>query len=194
MKRFTMFTMIVAIIAAAFIFTSCSGTKESADRIQTRQSETSFSEAQREIGLPNVVNWTQRKTLRDIFELCDKENLICYAYFWSPYLGKMFYLGRCLGYGIPFSAQFTNPEKVVQGDHELGYNLAGRINYPMKKPQADPNGLFMPTSSAATWVIMIDEENNPRPIYAEPELVVSPFPFPDWLVVKGPENLTPIAE
>jgi len=35
---------------------------------------------------------------------------------------------------------------------------------------------------------MLDEKNNPRPIYAEPELVVSPYAFPDWLVVKGPDG------
>jgi len=45
-------------------------------------------------------------------------------------------------------------------------------------PQADPNGLFMPTSSSATWLMMIDPETNkPRPVYIEPEIVVSPFPL-----------------
>lgn len=67
MKRFTMFTMIVAMIAMAFMFTSCGVSKESADRIQTKQSETAFDEAQRQIGFPNIVNWMQRKTLRDIY-------------------------------------------------------------------------------------------------------------------------------
>jgi len=43
-------------------------------------------------------------------------------------------------------------------------------------PQADPNGLFMPTSSSATWLMMIDPETNkPRPVYIEPEIIVSPF-------------------
>jgi hypothetical protein len=45
-------------------------------------------------------------------------------------------------------------------------------------PQADPNGLFMPTSSSATWLMMIDPKTNkPRPVYVEPEIVVSPFPL-----------------
>lgn len=189
MKRFTMYNMIamIAVIAIMFISTSCFDSKESADRIQTKQSETAFGEAQREIGMPNIVNWMQRKTLKEIYELCDQEKLICYAYLFNPFQGKLLYLGRCLGYGIPFSAQFTNPEKVVQGDHELGYDIAGRVNYPMKKPQADPNGLFMPTSSSATWVILIDEEGNPHTVYMEPNLVVSPIPMPDWMVIKGPE-------
>jgi len=190
MKRFTMFNMIamIAVIAIMFMSTSCLESKESADRVQTKQTEAMLSEAQREIGLPNITNWMQRKTLRDIYEICDREDLILYAYLFNPFQGKLLYLGRSLGYGIPFSAQFTNPEKIVHGDKELGYNLAGKINYPMKKPQADPNGLFMPTSSSATWLILLDEKNEPRVLYVEPNLIVSPAPMPDWLVIKGPET------
>lgn len=44
-------------------------------------------------------------------------------------------------------------------------------------PQADPNGLYMPTSSSATWLLMLDAKNNPRPVYIEPEIVISPFPL-----------------
>ncbi len=90
MKRFTMFNIItmIAVVAMIFMFTGCFKAKESADRIQTKQSETAFDEAQRLIGHPNIVNWMQRKTLKEIFELCDQENLICYAYFWSPYLAR----------------------------------------------------------------------------------------------------------
>lgn len=178
-------TMIV-VIMVAFVFISCDETEESSDRIQTKQTETLLAEAQRQIGLPNIVNWQQRKTLKEILELCDKEDLVCYAYLWNPFQGKLLYLGRCLGYGIPFSAQFTNPEKIVHGDHELGYDIAGRVNFPMKKPQADPNGLYMPTSSSATWVMLLDKEGKPRTVYMEPNLVVSPFEMPDWMVVKGP--------
>ena len=99
-----------------------------------------------------------------IIELCDKENLICYAYIKSDYQGKLFFIGKCVGYGIPFSAQYTNPER---------YEINGAT-----LPQPDPNGLFMPTSSSATWLMMIDPKTNkPRPVYIEPEIVVSPFPL-----------------
>ena len=45
-------------------------------------------------------------------------------------------------------------------------------------PQADPNGLFMPTGLSATWLMMIDPKTHePRPVYIEPEIIVSPFPL-----------------
>jgi hypothetical protein len=44
------------------------------------------------------------------------------------------------------------------------------------KPQPEPNGLFMPDNVSATWILCLDEENSGvRPVYSEPELIVSPF-------------------
>lgn len=40
------------------------------------------------------------------------------------------------------------------------------------------NGLFMPQGLSATWLMMIDPQTNePRPVYVEPEIIVSPFPL-----------------
>ena len=100
-----------------------------------------------------------------------KEDLICYAYIKSDYNGTLHFIGKCIGFGIPFSAQFTNPEKPIMGG-KITYRDTNTI------PQADPNGLFMPTSSSATWLMMVDPTTNePRPVYIEPEIVVSPFPL-----------------
>lgn len=144
-----------------------SSKRPESDKIQQEQSESLFMEAQRQIGMPNMVNFQQRKLMKMIMELCDKEDLICFAYIKSDYSGKLNFIGKCVGYGIPFSAQFTNPEKLVWGSSGRGYHSL---------PQADPNGLFMPTSSSATWLIMIDPKTNQgRPVYIEPEIVVSPF-------------------
>lgn len=154
---------------------SCATRVKTSDAIQRNASEVMLSEAQKEVGMPNITHYTQRKTLKMIQELCDKEDLICYAYLQCQMTGKLVFIGKCIGYGVPFSAQFTNPEKLVEGDKELGFDLTGYLNYVMSMPQADPNGLFMPTSSSATWVVMLDKENNPRVVYIEPEIVISPF-------------------
>lgn len=134
------------------------------DAKQREQTEMLMSEAQRQVGMPGIVNFQQRKLMKMVYELCDKEDLICYAYIKSDYHGKLFYIGQCVGFGIPFSAQFTNPEKYLYEGTTI--------------PQPDPNGLFMPTSSSATWLMMIDPKTKePRPVYLEPEIVVSPFPL-----------------
>lgn len=155
---------LVGIICMFFLFTAESCETGDTDDIQRRQTEQLVSEAQRQVGMPNIVNFQQRKLMKMIFELADKEDLICYAYIKSDYQGKLLFIGKCIGFGVPFSAQYTNPEKYEYNGATL--------------PQPDPNGLFMPTSSSATWLMMIDPKTQePRPVYLEPEIVVSPFPL-----------------
>jgi len=155
-------SLIALMCLSLFFLMGVSECNNSTDDKQRKQTESLMAEAQRQVGMPNIINFQQRKTMKMIYELTDKENLITYAYIKSDYQGKLFFIGKCIGYGVPFSAQYTNPER---------YYLNGAT-----VPQADPNGLFMPTSSSATWLMMIDPKTNkPRPVYIEPEIVVSPF-------------------
>lgn len=147
-----------------FSLSSC-GTDNTYDDNQQEKTEKVMQEADAQIGLPNIVNFQQKKLFKMILEECDKEDLVCYVYLHSQYTGKLVFIGKCIGYGIPFSAQFTNPDKLVWRTRGGWHNL----------PQADPNGLFMPTSSSATWLMMLDKDNKPRVVYLEPEIVVSPF-------------------
>lgn len=164
------------LILVALLSACDSSSKKNADAIQTEQTMQAMEEAQRQVGMPNIVNFQQRKLMKMIQEECDRENLICYAYIKSDYSGKLIFIGKCIGYGVPFSAQYTNPERIVEADHQLGKVVSGY--HFMTLPQPDPNGLFMPTSSSATWLLMIDPDTNkPRPVYIEPEIVVSPFPL-----------------
>lgn len=166
---------IIVVLVGLMVLVSCEDwerEKNTVDAIQKQQTEQLVSEAQRQVGMPNIVNFQERKLMKTIFELRDKENLVCYAYIKSDYQGKLVFIGKCIGYGIPFSAQFTNPERPYRfynGSAE-GFSL----------PQPDPNGLFMPTSSSATWLMMIDpKDGKVHPVYLEPEIVVSPFPLPE---------------
>jgi len=162
---------IIAAVALGVINGDKTIAPASSDKVQAIATEQALTEANSQIGMPNIANWQQKKTLKMIYELCDQEDLICYAYLKSDYTGELTFLGKCVGYGIPFSAQYTNPEKVATVD---GGQYGAKNPYNL--PQADPNGLFMPTSSSATWVILINPETNePQVAYVEPELVVSPF-------------------
>lgn len=141
----------------------------SVDDKQEARTEQLMKEVDRQVGMPNIINFQQKKIMKMIFEESDREDLVAYAYIKSDYQGKLVFIGKCIGYGVPFSAQYTNPQRYVVNGATL--------------PQADPNGLFMPTSSSATWLLMIDPKTNkPRPVYIEPEIVVSPFPLKDGVM------------
>ena len=158
----------VSVIFVLFVLGGCKR-EPSSDKLQRQQTEASMKQMNAQVGMPNIVNYQQKKLMKLIYELNDKADLINYAYIKSDYQGKLMFIGKCIGYGIPFSAQYTNPDKIAASYSSGGFAIL---------PQADPNGLFMPVSSSATWLMMINPKTKePSVVYFEPELVVSPFPL-----------------
>lgn len=162
--------ILTSVVAITLIFASCDKRKRSnsTDRAITEQSEKLQEEANKQIGLPNVVNFQEKKLMKMIYELRDQENVITHTYLMNEIKGEVGqYLGKSLGYGVPYSTQFSNPEKQVHGAGTNGRSAAFT-------KQAEPNGLFVPEGLSATWVFLIDEQGNPRPTYVEPAIIVSP--------------------
>lgn len=138
--------------------------KNSSDNIQRKQSEQILKEATAQTGMPSVKNFRERKLMKQIIEMRDRSDLITYTYTFSEMTGEKKFFAKTIGFGIPFSTQYTSPEKVI-----------GRYDNRITVPQADPNGLFAPSSSDATWIIVIDKDGNGVPVYMEPKIIVSPF-------------------
>lgn len=163
MRKFLTLVLIIG------LFGSCkeSGFNQSADKQQQKQTEQSLREANNQIGMPAIVNFQERKLFKQILELRDQESLITYCYLVNEINGKIGqFLGKGIGYGIPAATQFTNPMK------EAANGINGKWG---ALPQADPNGLFMPTSTSATWYMLLDEKGVPHPVYIEPLIIVSPI-------------------
>jgi len=159
----------VALIGAVCVLTvmGCGSRDPSTDTTMRKQTESAFKEANAQIGMPAIKNFQERKLAKMIFELRDQEKLICWAYIVNHMTGELIFIGKCIGFGLPYSVQYTNPMKIV-----------GNCNCRRTLPQADPNGLFMPDGLSATWLMMIDKSTgDPRPVYVEPQILVSPFPL-----------------
>lgn len=158
-----------AILMICVFLCGCSPviTKNS-DKVMAEQTEMAMQEANAQIGMPAIKNFQERKLAKMIFELRDREDLICYAYIVNAMKGELVYIGKCLGFGLPYSVQYTNPEVIADSLYQGGYAIL---------PQADPNGLFMPEGLSATWLMMLDKNGEPHPVYVEPEIMVSPFPL-----------------
>lgn len=143
--------------------------QKSSDTTMTQATEKAMHEANAQTGFPSIINFKEKKDLKMLYELRDQSDLICYAYIVAGYTGKLVFLGKCIGYGLPYSVQFSNPEKVLV---ERNSSTAGDIPYTV--PQPEPNGLFMPEGLSATWLMMLDGDTV-KPVYVEPEIIVSPF-------------------
>lgn len=145
----------------------CSG-ENTTDTSQTQATERMLSEANRQVGMPNITNFTERKLAKSILELRDSEGLRTWTYI-VDLNGELHFLTESIGYGLPYSVQFTNPQRPYHR-----YSNSGAASFAL--PQPDPNGLFMPEGLSATWILAATEDG-PKPLYVEPEIVVSPFPL-----------------
>jgi hypothetical protein len=141
----------------------CSGLSE-ADRQLARQTREASSEGARQVGFPGINNFTEKRLLRQLYELRDQQDLATHTYI-IDLQGRLHHLCESIGYGMPFSAQFSNPEVFVDTIGEGG-NMV---------PQPEPNGLWVPDSTSATWVICASPDGEFTPLYVEPAIVVSPF-------------------
>ena len=153
----------------ALILASCDE-QPTSDQVQREQQEKILQEGTRELGMPAIKNFQEKKTLKWIFELRDDAKILNYAYAFSEVTGKFIFIGKCIGFPIPYCTQYTNPQKVERYYTGVYQSL----------PQADPNGLFSPSSADGTWVLLVNPKTGePKPMYMEPKVTVTPFPLPD---------------
>ena len=116
------------------------------------------------ISLPNISNYFERSQLKTIYELRDDPKLICYWYTKSNMTGKWVYEGKCMGYGIPYSASMTSPDKIDYKDY---HESCGTVS------QAEPNGIYTNgLSTSATWILALNDEGEINPVYVEQEICV----------------------
>ena len=85
-----------------------------------------------------------------------------YSYVQSEFTGKVLWSCPSLGYPLPYSTQLTNPSQIVE--YSGGHSQV--------LPQNEPNGLFPPPSSEATWVPCVDEHGSITPVYEEKRVTV----------------------
>lgn len=136
---------------------SCGGNP--ANERQAEQMKQTLAEAEARVGPPGITNYTERRFFKQILELRDGE-IATWSYY-MDFTGSLHFLCKSIGYGLPYSTQYTNPEV--------------RVYTAMSLPQVDPNGLFMPEGVAATWITCVGDKGKPEVVYWEPDLVVSPF-------------------
>ncbi len=157
-KILTVCFMFVVFIGMTGCFEPDTDTKEKYKQEQLLQ------EGAAQAGLPAITRFTDKKLLKMILEKRDQANLQTWTYLVAEQTGKLVFLGRSMGYGVPAATQYTNPMKYYMNGATL--------------PQADPNGLFSPASAEGTWIMMLNPNGKgTEPVYIEPRIIVSPFPL-----------------
>lgn len=162
MFRFTIFIGFIL----GMLVAGCVENTENSDQKQRKEQERLSEQSHMSVGMPAIVNFQEKRVLKNILELRDTEiKTITYTQDMNGILHK---LCDSIGYGVPYGTQYTNPMRLAGHDNS-GYALVAI-------PQADPNGLFSPPTAEGTWVLCFNKETkNVSPIYVEPRIIVSPF-------------------
>lgn len=161
----------------------------------TRQADatrTSMDAADREIGMPRIANFSQRKLLKNAYEDMDQTTLT-YVYTQSAYDGKFICLGQAVGYGVSLGTSFTAPTfpQYIWTKTGTGDDVKSGGIYEQAQPE--PNGLYMPDSGAATIVNLVDPaDGHAHTAIIEPNVITSPSKLPAAAVsVQCPGDVDP---
>lgn len=136
-----------------------------AERLATQKITTEMS---RSVGMPGISNFTEKRLLKELYELRDQADLSTYSYT-QDMNGHLHFICNSIGYGLPASTQYSNPQAWVHGP------VGGSME---KMPQAEPNGLFVPEGLHATFVLCSKGDTGKvDPMYVEQDVIVSLFPL-----------------
>ena len=158
MKKFVLSLIMVVMLLCGL--TACGKLSE-----ENQYTEDLMTQAYDTVGFPNVSNYFERSQLKEIYELRDNPNLICYWYTKNDMTGKWIYQGTCIGYGIPYTTSMTASEDLQRTETPSGFSYD-------VKPLAEPNGLYASPSTSATWILTRDDTGDIKPMYVESEITV----------------------
>lgn len=175
-KSFVLISCVTIILCA---LTGC-GQRETASSKENAYTQDLMEQANDAVGYPDITNFFERSQLKEIYELRDNPNLICYWYTKSDITGKWIYQGECIGYGIPYGSSITQTETMQNAAlpalDMLGNDKSYNQYFTEILPQAEPNGLYNNgITTSATWILVPDSEGNIKHTYVESEITVSQY-------------------
>lgn len=182
-KIFALTTILVLMVV---IMTGCGETEEN------QYTKQLMNQAYDAVGFPDVSNYFERAQLKEIYELRDDPNLICYWYTKNDISGKWIYQGKCIGYGIPYTTSMTASESLQRIETSMGAEWE-------VVPLAEPNGLYASPSTSATWILSVNEDGEITPIYVESEITVAQNKMAarlceEWSLTDDYDNMSDKAE
>lgn len=178
------------VAAAALSLTACEVSTDPAAARQAKATVTAMNAADREVGMPRIKNFAQRKLLKNAYEDMDQTTL---TYVYTQALdGKFICLGQAVGYGVSMGTQFTASQypQWIAGTGGGDSSDVARGTYMIDQPE--PNGLYSPSTGEATIVNLIGQDGVAHTAVMEPRIVTTPGKLPASAVsVPCPGDIDP---
>lgn len=103
-------------------------------------------------------DWSLERSLMIQLYVARNTSLSTFSYHYNDYLGIIGWSCDSIGMPIPGGTQLTNPESADYYSNGAGYVVL---------PQAEPNGLYSPDTSAGTYVMCVNDDGTVSPEYHE---------------------------
>jgi hypothetical protein len=116
---------LLLLTAAVFVLYGCDEAQPSVDRLQREAQEKTLSEANAQVGMPEIINFQEKRMMKTLYELRDTA-IATHAYIVNSMQGCLVYLGPAIGYGMPYATQYSNPTVTkwngqgAQSEHPAG--------------------------------------------------------------------------
>ena len=153
-------------VIGAVLFAGCQSTpsQETKDKEAVQQQQSQYAKGQ---PVP-AFNWSlERDLLIKLYNLRNQK--VSTHSVWRSDYGIV--EGSCtsMGYGLPYDTSITNPLQAAWRS-----STSGRAGVALG--QAEPNGVFASTNTAATWVMCLNPSGAIEPHYVESKVTVYPYP------------------
>lgn len=159
MKRYT--SIFILFLVMAVLLSACGGSES-----QNRQEREAVNKQQSQYAIGQPVPAYDFSLERDLLiKLYNLRNdRVATHSVWRADFGMI--EGDCpsMGYGLPYDTSLTNPWVSY-------YSSASSVAV----GQAEPNGIFASTNTAATWVMCVSEAGLIEPHYIETKVTVYPY-------------------
>jgi hypothetical protein len=164
MKKLLLALPLIALLAAC----DPPPAHQSSTEIERKKQEEMTKQGVTTVGFPAVVNFSEKRMMKDIIELRDQMKPT-YTYI-VDMNGRTHKLCDSLGYGLPYATQYTNPQQ------DTFYTTSSSQHVVLAN--ADPNGLYSPASADGTWVMCLNPNTKrAEPQYIEPRIVTTTYPL-----------------
>lgn len=141
--------------------------RATAEQQASRQQEDISQRAQAEVGIYTPTHFTRKRLANRIGQMLDDPSLATISYA-QGIDGKLRCIGHTIGFPLPGGTQTTAPTKWdTPPDHYEGYQS-------QQVPQAEPDQLYSPSSSAGTWLLITTRAGGTQPVYFEGNVATFP--------------------
>lgn len=145
----------------------CTWWDDPSTELEHSQQEQLAMQSLKTVGMPNITLFSEKEMMKSILESRD-HMYPTYTYLFNAMQGT---IGQkicdSVGYGLDGATQYSNPNKVVTEGGSVAVTI----------PQADPNGLYSPSTSRGTWILCkVPGKNKVEAQRIEPDVITLTFP------------------